>query len=81
MWVSGGLMLAAGVTLAHAATPAAPTYTGDVAKILYKNCARCHRQDGAAARIPLDSYQAVKLNVSKMREKVETGAMPPWPAD
>jgi hypothetical protein len=81
MWVSGGLMLAAGVTLAYAATPAAPTYTGDVAKILYKNCARCHRQDGAAARIPLDSYQAVKLNVSKMREKVETGAMPPWPAD
>jgi mono/diheme cytochrome c family protein len=81
MWVSGGLMLAAEVTLAYAAPPAAPTYTDDVAKILYKNCVRCHRQDGAAARIPLDSYEAVKLKVSKVQEKVETGAMPPWPAD
>jgi hypothetical protein len=81
MWVSGGLMLAAGLSLACATTPTGPIYTDDVAKILYKNCVRCHRQDGAAARIPLDSYEAVKLKVSKVQEKVESGAMPPWPAD
>jgi mono/diheme cytochrome c family protein len=79
--VSGGLMLAAGVTQAHAATPTVPTYTSDVANIFYKNCVRCHRQDGAVARIPLDTYETVKLEVGKVYEKVKTGAMPPWPAD
>ena len=72
-------MLAAGVpAYAH---PTAPTYTDDVAKILSNNCVRCHRQDGAAARIPLNSYEAVKLKAEEVREKVGSGAMPPWPAE
>ena len=51
LWVSGALMLATGVPLPHTT---APTYTDDVAKILYRNCVRCHQQDRSAARIPLD---------------------------
>ena len=42
---------------------------------------QCHRQDGSAARIPLDSYEAVKLKLKEVHEKVESGAMPPWPAN
>lgn len=71
-------MLATGAPLAYAA---APTYVDDVAKILDRNCVRCHRQDGIAASTPLDSYEAATLNAKEVREKVESGAMPPWPAD
>ena len=78
LWVSGALMLATGVPLPHTT---APTYTDDVAKILYGNCVRCHQQDRSAARIPLNSYEAVKLKVREVYEKVESGAMPPWPAN
>jgi len=70
--------------LAIAAPPAyatPPTYTDDVASILDRNCVRCHRRDGSAARIPLDSYEAVKLKLKEVHEKVESGAMPPWPAN
>jgi hypothetical protein len=42
---------------------------------------RCHRKDGIAASTPLDSYEAATLNAKEVREKVENGAMPPWPAD
>ena len=76
--VCGGLMLGASVPTAHAATP---TYADDVARILDRNCVQCHRQDGSAAGIPLDSYEAVKLKVNEVRDKVGSGAMPPWPAD
>jgi mono/diheme cytochrome c family protein len=76
--VSGGLMLTTAAPPAYA-TP--PTYTDDVASILDRNCVRCHRQEGSAARIPLDSYEAVQLKLTKVHEKVESGAMPPWPAD
>ncbi len=76
--MSGALMLATGVPLPHTT---APTYTDDVAKILHGNCVRCHQQDRSAARIPLDSYEAVKLKVREVYEKVESGAMPPWPAN
>ena len=58
-----------------------PTYTDDVAPILYRNCVPCHRQDRSAARVPLDSYEGVKLKAKEVYEKVESGAMPPWPAD
>jgi hypothetical protein len=52
-----------------------------VAPILFRNCVRCHSQGGSAARVPLDSYEAVKLQAKEIHEKVESGAMPPWPAD
>ncbi|HEY4975549.1 MAG TPA: hypothetical protein VII41_18195, partial [Steroidobacteraceae bacterium] len=39
----------------------APTFTKNVAPILFKNCVPCHRADGSAARVPLVSFTAVKL--------------------
>ena len=77
MWAYCGLVVAPGAP----AYAAAPTYVDDVAEIVYRNCVRCHRPDGAAARVPLDSYEAVKLKAREVRAKVESGAMPPWPAD
>jgi hypothetical protein len=59
----------------------APTYSQDVSTIIDKNCLRCHGQEGVAATIPLDSYEAVKAHASEVREKVASGQMPPWPAD
>jgi len=71
-------MLAIVAPLAYAKPP---TYTDEVASILGRNCVRCHGQGGSAARIPLDSYEAVKLKLTEVRDKVESGAMPPWPAN
>lgn len=90
----GGL-LAVALTLAvrHvAAAPAAvetpttridspPTFTKAVAPILFKNCVRCHRTDGAAANVPLVSYDAVRRKVKELRDLVARRRMPPWPAD
>jgi hypothetical protein len=53
----------------------------DVAGILGVHCVRCHRQDGSAAGAPLDTYDGIKARASEVRAKLDSGAMPPWPAD
>jgi hypothetical protein len=58
-----------------------PTYSQDVSTIIDRNCLRCHRQGGAATKVPLDTYEAVKAESKEVREKVASGKMPPWPAD
>jgi len=58
-----------------------PTFTKDVAPILFKNCLRCHGTDGIAVRFPLRSYDEVQPRAEKIKEKVISGEMPPWPAD
>jgi mono/diheme cytochrome c family protein len=63
---------------AHAA--ADPTFAEDVAPILYKNCAMCHRPGGLGPFSVLD-YDSTKKEVSKMRDAVEAGQMPPWHAE
>jgi mono/diheme cytochrome c family protein len=59
----------------------APTYTKDVAAILLKNCVKCHRSGELAFRVPLTSYDAVKSRAERIKEKVMSREMPPWPAD
>jgi hypothetical protein len=60
---------------------AAPTFTKNVAPILFKNCVPCHRTDGSAAAVPLVSYDAVKAKAKELKDKVRRREMPPWPAD
>ncbi len=60
---------------------AAPTFTKNVAPILFKNCVPCHRTDGSAAAVPLVSYEAVKAKAKELKDKVRRREMPPWPAD
>ena len=56
------------------------TFTKDVAPILFKRCAQCHRT-GEVAPMPLLSYQDARPWAKSIKEKVLTGAMPPWLAD
>jgi len=56
------------------------TFTKDVAPILFKNCAQCHRPDDIAPFSVL-SYKDVRPWAKSIREKVISREMPPWHAD
>jgi hypothetical protein len=60
--------------------PAVPTYTKDVAPILYKNCTGCHRP-GEIGPMSLLTYDDVRPRAKDIRDKVADGVMPPWHAD
>ena len=81
--VVGGLV--AGLALAGAAqangvaVPDRPTFTKDVAPILYSNCVSCHRP-GASAPMALRTYDEVRPWTKSIVENVEKGVMPPWHA-
>ena len=59
---------------------AAPTFTKDVAPILYQNCATCHRP-GEIAPMSLLTYADARKWAKAIRDEVEDGTMPPWHAD
>jgi hypothetical protein len=65
-----------------AAGPAAttPTFTRDVAPILYNSCVGCHRA-GEVAPMSLVSYEEVRPWAKSVRLKVANREMPPWGAD
>ena len=56
------------------------TFTKDIAPILYKNCAECHRP-GEIAPMSLLTYKEVRPWARSIRERVVTRQMPPWSAD
>jgi hypothetical protein len=62
------------------ARASAPTFSKDVAPILFKNCAECHRP-GEIAPMPLMNYKEVRPWAKSIREKVLKREMPPWHAD
>lgn len=57
-----------------------PTFTKDVAPILYKNCTTCHRP-GEIAPMSLLTYQQARPWARAIRDNVNSGVMPPWHAD
>jgi len=57
-----------------------PTYTRDVAPILFKNCTSCHRP-GEIGPMSLLTYDDVRPRAKDIRDKIDEGAMPPWHAD
>ncbi len=77
----GSAILSAGALLfaSHLAAAAVPTFTKDVAPILYKNCATCHRA-GEIAPMSLISYQDARPWAKSIRQYVSEGKMPPWHA-
>ena len=83
--ITSAALWAAGLTLsvtAAGASPfgdATPTFSKDVAPILYKNCAGCHRP-GDIAPMSLLTYEQVRPWAKSIREKVSFGQMPPWHA-
>jgi mono/diheme cytochrome c family protein len=57
-----------------------PTFTKNVAPILYKSCAECHRPSGIAP-MSLIEYKEVRPWAKSIRERVVDRTMPPWFAD
>jgi mono/diheme cytochrome c family protein len=55
----------------------APTFNRNVAPILYRSCAGCHRP-GEMAPMSLLTYEQVRPWATAIREKVALGQMPPW---
>src|SRR5580698_2921190 len=62
------------------AESSAPTFTKDVAPILYSSCVSCHRA-GEVAPMSLMSYDEVRPWAKSIKRKVESREMPPWGAD
>ncbi len=56
------------------------TFNKDVAPILFKNCADCHRP-GELAPMSLLSFKDSRPWARSIREKVVSRVMPPWHAD
>ena len=57
------------VPTARTSPPATPTFTKDVAPILFKNCASCHRP-GDIAPMPLLTYENARPWAKSIREKI-----------
>ena len=58
----------------------APTFSKDVAPIVFENCAACHHP-GEVAPFPLLSYADVKKKLKTVSRVVNNRVMPPWKAD
>jgi hypothetical protein len=58
----------------------APTFSRDVAPILFKNCTHCHRP-GEVAPMSLLTYKDARPWAKAIHAAVLTGVMPPWHAD
>ena len=57
-----------------------PTFSEDIANIIYNNCTSCHRSGGIAP-FALTSYNEVVFQSSQIPFYIQAGIMPPWPPD
>jgi hypothetical protein len=77
------VMLVAGAATASAGQQAAgppseaPTFTRDVAPILYESCVNCHRP-GQIAPMSLLTYESARPWARSIRDRVVRREMPPW---
>jgi hypothetical protein len=73
-------LIAAGSALAANTGGSQPTFSKDVAPILFHRCVECHRP-GEAAPMPLRNYTEVRPWAKAIKQAVATRTMPPWHAD
>lgn len=57
-----------------------PTFTRDVAPILYANCVTCHRP-GEIGPFPLQTYQDARKRARQLSQVTGKRIMPPWKPD
>src|SRR4029078_6694096 len=57
-----------------------PTFSDDIAPIVFKHCAPCHRP-GEAGPFPLLTYEDVVKKAKTIAAVTQDRYMPPWPAD
>ena len=60
--------------------PARPTFNGQVASIIYRNCSTCHRP-GEAAPFSLLSYRDAATHGALIAAATSARIMPPWRAE
>jgi hypothetical protein len=72
------LFLGFALPIAAAAVP--PTFSKDVAPILYSRCVECHRP-GEAAPMAFSSYSEARPWAKAIKQAVLQRVMPPWLAD
>jgi hypothetical protein len=65
---------------AASALAATPTYNHDIAPLLYKNCAECHRP-GQVAPFSLLTYDDAKKRAALIAAVTRNRYMPPWKAE
>jgi hypothetical protein len=68
------------IAIPAAAQSAAVTFTKDVAPILYRSCAECHRP-GMFAPMSLLTYEDARPWARAIKQRVVKREMPPWSAD
>lgn len=64
--------------VASQAQGSAPTWSSDVAKIIYSKCTPCHRS-GEIAPFTLESYEQAQDYAYSIKRAVSKREMPPWP--
>ena len=84
-WISFGAVLVATVGVAVGSTPpetraSAPSFSKDVAPLIFSKCAECHRS-GAMAPMSLLTYEDARPWAKAIKHKVSRREMPPWGAD
>jgi mono/diheme cytochrome c family protein len=57
-----------------------PTFSEDVAPVVFKNCVPCHRP-GEVGPFPLLTYDDVLKKAKTIQAVTKSRYMPPWPAD
>ena len=72
--------IASSASMGAQAPAAGPTFSKDVAPILYKNCANCHRA-GEIGPMALITYNDARPWAKSIATQVTNGTMPPWHAD
>ena len=82
MWIAGAATLVAHgfPPVASAAAPP-PTFSKDVAPILFEHCAKCHQPGEIASTVSFLSYDKARPWAKAIKEKVLLREMPPWSAD
>ena len=73
-------LLVPAVAGAQSRPAAAPTFSKDVAPIIYKNCTVCHRP-GEIGPFSMLTYAETRPWVKAIATQVNNGTMPPWHAD
>ena len=79
----GGILAIGAVTVltVHTApAPTVPTFSKDIAPIMFDKCANCHRP-GEVAPMSLLSYDDARPWAKAIKNKVVAREMPPWGAD
>src|SRR5579864_3354954 len=78
--IAVALLAAFGTYAAYAHDPITTklTWSKEISRLVYKHCASCHRDGGAA--FSLMTYDAARPWATAMKEEVLARRMPPWQA-